>query len=209
MKQRFGFLLLIILLIGLFSLPVLAQDDPSPTVQATTITATITPDGAADSAQDITFNLPDTNTVGWREGVIIALLLLVGVQFYIANGSVPLPVLNGLFGLARGFSQATPGTTDDNAVEWAYSMIKPGLDPKRWPTLIQDLVPSGILSAMAADELIAHIAAQKLPPQRAYNQAEALTQFYRARQTVAVAQRGTGAPIAGPGGFLNTVDDQG
>lgn len=200
MNRRIVVLSLIVFLLFGVMPSAFAQGDPvvpEPTVIATTLT----PD--TDGTQDITFTLPSSDgAFGWREGVIIALLLLVGVQFYIANGSVPLPVLNGLFGLARGFSQATPGTTDDQAVEWAYNMFKPGLDPSRWPSLIQDLVVGGVLSAMEADEIIASIAAQKLPPQRAYNQAEALAAHYRARQTAVVAQRGTGAPGgAGSSGF--------
>jgi hypothetical protein len=161
----------------------------APTVQGPIIQATSVPDTSSE-AQDITFNLPDTSSAfGWREGVIVALLVLIGAQFYIANGSVPLPVVNGLLGFARQFTRATPGTTDDRLFEYVESFAKPALDPNRWPALIQDLVTEGVISGMEADEVISSIAAQKLTPYKAFEQASAMAHYYRARAATAIKER--------------------
>ena len=191
-------ILIAALFMGLLILPVFAQDVPA---EPTAIT-TSAPDTASEE-DSVTFALPPLDTeYAWVYGVFAALVLVILMLVGRLYGSVPLSSLPTLFGIAKGFTAVIPGKADDNALAWLEQLVKPNLDPSKWPQLIEDLVKQNIITAMVADETIAVIAGQKLNPYQAYAQAEAMAQHFRARQTVPVAQEGAGAQSAlKPEGF--------
>lgn len=59
----------------------------------------------------------------WKDAVIFALLVVVGVQFYSTRGHVPAVVVTSIFEFASNLAKQTPDTRDDAILEALKGLV--------------------------------------------------------------------------------------
>jgi hypothetical protein len=204
MKQFFSPMIYIIIALLLLLHPSLTlAQDADPTVQGPIIQATFVPDETEDNG-GLEFKLPPLDDgYAWMYGVFIAQLVVIVVLVFMLRGSVPLALVNALLGVGKGVTRALPGKQDDRVYDWFEGMVRPSLDPNRWPLLIRDLVTESVITQMLADEVVSSIAAQNLNPYQAYEQAAAMAGYLRSRTkpVSSPVKEGAGAQAVTPEGF--------